>query len=187
MSGLVKYSQVFSGMTGMASSVVTIWQAFEQHWAFAGIMFGVALISFIACWLPFRSGAQPQPQPESIGSATAVQLPSEAEAPISHSTAAAYPTPLSYDEPMPNSRKLNHIQCPICKGNGREWGRYETVCSKCKGRGHIQTYRVGQPMCPPCAGSGRNNGRYAQLCPVCEGVGLLPFKFRDTDKQIGTF
>ena len=80
-----------------------------------------------------------------------------------------------------DQRQRSRIKCPICKGNGQEWGIYQGLCHKCGGRGYIYTYRVGQPLCPPCNGTGLKNGIYQAFCPLCNGVGLLPYEVNDQE------
>lgn len=82
-------------------------------------------------------------------------------------------------EPSSCHRQRRQIQCPLCKGSGNKWRRYEATCHKCNGRGYIYTCRVGQPKCPQCAGTGFKNGRYESDCPICGGIGLLPFEKDD--------
>ena len=85
---------------------------------------------------------------------------------------------------LTEERSLRRIRCPLCKGSGNKWSRYEQTCHKCNGHGHIYTYRNGRPPCPQCKGSGYKNARYEADCPVCDGVGLLPFEDFDLDHTI---
>lgn len=75
-------------------------------------------------------------------------------------------------------------QCPICKGNGRKWGRYEDHCELCESTGELPGELLAYPTCVSCEGSGLRFGKYEQFCDVCKGLGVrLPKSFKFTDRS----
>jgi hypothetical protein len=64
------------------------------------------------------------------------------------------------------------MTCPLCEGNGRKWGRYEAICSKCGGTGELPGEFSEFPKCIVCGGNGRKFGRYERLCDTCNGLGV---------------
>ena len=66
-------------------------------------------------------------------------------------------------------------QCSSCKGTGAKGGTEYSTCSRCQGKGVVQTVQntmfgrtIRQSVCPDCAGSGRT---IKEKCPDCKGKG----------------
>lgn len=96
-------------------------------------------------------------------------------------------TAVSVQNPQPAPPSLNRpsvakMHCRLCAGSGKNHIGGEIipgVCRLCRGRGYVNTDRVGQPDCPHCEGSGQN--RIAGMhvggtCTVCQGYGILPLE-----------
>ena len=87
--------------------------------------------------------------------------------------------PREFRETPKHKRVRSKMTCRCCKGSGNRWNRYTALCERCKGRGELTTYRVGQPECPSCQGTGKQHNRYEKYCKVCRGIGLLPYEEDD--------
>lgn len=64
------------------------------------------------------------------------------------------------------------MKCPICKGKGLRWGRYEDICTQCGGTGELPGELSHFPRCQICSGTGLKYGRYEAHCHVCNGLGV---------------
>ena len=82
---------------------------------------------------------------------------------------------LTHQETRFRNRIERKIKCTQCGSNGEINGR---TCWKCRGKGTILTWRIGQPACPPCRASGIFNGLE---CHICNGQGLMPYDVKDRD------
>ena len=70
---------------------------------------------------------------------------------------------------------MRNEQCSSCKGTGAKGGTEYSTCSRCQGKGVVQTVQntmfgrtIRQSVCPDCAGSGRT---IKEKCPDCKGKG----------------
>ena len=72
---------------------------------------------------------------------------------------------------------MRNEPCESCKGTGARGGTAYSTCSRCKGKGVVQTVQstmfgrtIRQSVCPDCGGTGRV---ITDKCPDCRGKGYV--------------
>ena len=72
---------------------------------------------------------------------------------------------------------MRNEPCSSCKGTGARGGTAYSTCSRCGGKGVVQTVQntmfgrtIRQSVCPDCGGTGR---MITDKCPDCKGKGFV--------------